>query len=87
MNVNFITQNDLNQIKNEIVQELNNKIQSQTPKKWLRSSAVLKMLSISAGTLQNFRINGLIPHTKIGGTFFYDYEEIIKVLNENKRID
>jgi hypothetical protein len=39
-------------------------------KKWLKSSEVKKMLGISPGTLQNLRINGMLPFTKIGGLSF-----------------
>ena len=55
------------------------------PKKWLRSKEVRKMLNISSGTLQNMRIQGHIPFTKLGGTLFYDYDKINNILNENKQ--
>ena len=54
------------------------------PKKWLKSSEVKKLLRISPGTLQNLRINGTLTYTKIGGSIFYSYEEIIKVMEQNK---
>lgn len=87
MKVEFITKEDLEEFKSEIVQSINTVNMDVKPKKWLRSKEVRKMLGISPGTLQNFRINGLIPHTKIGGTLFYDYDEIIKVLKENKSVN
>lgn len=55
-----------------------------TPKKWLKSTEVMEMLKISPGTLQNFRINGTIPYTKIGGLIYYEASEIERVLEENK---
>ncbi|MEL4457372.1 helix-turn-helix domain-containing protein [Lutimonas vermicola] len=87
MKVEFITKADLIEFKEEISESLTTSIKEFKPKKWLRSKEVRKMLGISPGTLQNFRINGLIPHTKIGGTLFYDYDEIIKVLKENKSVN
>lgn len=52
-------------------------------KQWLRTSEVKKMLGVSAGTLQNLRINGTLTYTKIGGIVFYKHEDIIKVLENN----
>jgi hypothetical protein len=45
------------------------------------------MLGISPGTLQNMRINGTIPFTKMGGILFYDSGEIQKILESNKQKD
>lgn len=44
----------------------------------------MKLLGISPGTLQNLRINGTIPYTKIGGVLYYDHSEIMEVLEKNK---
>jgi isocitrate dehydrogenase kinase/phosphatase len=40
---------------------------------------------VSPGTLQNLRVNGTLPFTKIGGVIFYDYDDIQRMLEENKR--
>jgi hypothetical protein len=32
------------------------------------------MFNISAGTLQNMRINGTLPYSKVGTTILYDYD-------------
>lgn len=52
----------------------------QEPKEWLKSYEVRKLLGISAGTLQNLRLNGTLPYTKIGGLMYYRYEEIRKLM-------
>jgi hypothetical protein len=52
-------------------------------KKWLKSSEVRKMLGISPGTLQNLRVNGSLPFTKIGGIIFYSQEDIERLLKDN----
>jgi hypothetical protein len=44
------------------------------------------MLSISPGTLQNLRINGMLPFTKIGGVIFYEYEDVKKMLEDHKHV-
>lgn len=46
-----------------------------------KSYEVRKLLNISAGTLQNLRINGTLAYTKIGGLMYYKYSDIEKVLN------
>ena len=53
-------------------------------KKWLKSNEVRELLGISPGTLQNLRINGTLPYTKIGGVLYYDQREIMEVLERNK---
>ena len=82
-----ITTKDLMEFKLELLKEikklLNNPSES-GPKKWLKSTGVMKLLQISPGTLQNFRINGNLPYTKIGGSIYYDADEINKILMENR---
>ena len=53
-------------------------------KKYLKSPEVREMLQISPGTLQNLRINGTLPYTKVGGVIYYAYEDIIKMLHQNR---
>lgn len=81
--VEIITKEDLQQFKNELIQEIRSIIkptQSET-KGWLRSTDVRKMLKISPGTLQNLRINGTLRFTKIGSIMFYKYEDIVCLLD------
>ena len=83
MNIEVITKEDLEKFKNEIIKEINSGNQNQIQKKWLRSAEVREMLGISPGTLQNMRINGTIPYTKMGTTLYYDREKIQRILEEN----
>jgi hypothetical protein len=53
--------------------------------KWLKSYQVQRLLGISPGTLQNLRINGTLPYTKLGGTLLYNNEDIQKIINSNMR--
>lgn len=82
MNVELITKEDLNQLKKELIQELTELIGKNTmpTKKWLRSVEVRKMLSVSSGTLQNLRIQGNIKFSKVGGIFYYDVNDITKMM-------
>ena len=93
MAVSIITQEDLQVFKTEMVNEFRKILKEFQPdmptnKKWLKSFEVRKMLNISPGTLQNLRINGSLPFTKIGGTMFYDQEDVNKMMEINKgRLD
>jgi len=84
MKIEFLTRENLIEFKNEIVKELTTLTQNHAPKKFLRSSEVCKMLKISSGTLQHYRITNILPYSKLGSTIFYDYDLIIKILDENK---
>ncbi|MFV8282583.1 helix-turn-helix domain-containing protein [Christiangramia marina] len=87
MPTNIVTTEDLKVFKEELlsgITELLNQQQSGVTKKWLKSTDVMKMLEISPGTLQNLRINGTLPFSKIGGLIYYDVQDIQEVLSENK---
>ncbi|WP_316632618.1 helix-turn-helix domain-containing protein [uncultured Flavobacterium sp.] len=83
MVIDLITREDLNEFRNLLLNDLKQLIkpQSQQVKQWLKSYEVRKMLNISAGTLQNLRINGTLAFTKIGGLMYYKYSDIEKVMN------
>jgi hypothetical protein len=89
MLIDVITREDLNEFRNLLLNDLKQLIQPQPQsqpqsehgKQWLKSSEVRKLLSISPGTLSNLRVNGILTFTKIGGTMYYKYSDIEKVLN------
>ena len=85
-NIDILTKHDLINFKNELLQEIkkhsSDNIQN---KKWLRSSQVKELLNISSGTLKNLREKGELPYSKLGGTLFYDHDDIMEILNQNKR--
>ncbi|MDO7173198.1 helix-turn-helix domain-containing protein [Mariniflexile sp. AS56] len=87
MATSIITTDDLREFKIELLNDIKKLLLKQSGtglKKYLKSSEVMDLLSISAGTLQNFRMNGTIPHTKMGGINFYEADEIQKVMIENR---
>ncbi|PHR48022.1 MAG: DNA-binding protein [Fluviicola sp.] len=89
MATSVLTTEDLKHFKSELLDEIRNLIREEKPvqKKWLKSPQVRKMLNISPGTLQNLRQNGTLPYSKMGGSIYYAYEDIIKVLKENKVVN
>jgi hypothetical protein len=87
MATTVLTIEDLQEFKKELLQELKTIFptnQSTSSKKWLKSTEVRKLLGISPGTLQNLRINGTLPYSKIGGVIYYDHEEIQRILAANR---
>jgi len=83
----IVTIGDLELFKKSLVDELKILVQSVAgngEKKWLRSSEVRKMLGISTGTLQNFRINRLLPFVRINKLIYYKYEDVEKMLSQKK---
>jgi hypothetical protein len=83
----ILTTADLRDFKVELIgeiQRLLNQNGIQPVKKWMRSKEVRKLLNISPGTLQTLRVNGTITFSRIGGVIFYEYEEILKMVERNK---
>lgn len=85
MNVEMITKEDLQIFRLQLLKDLKDllKPKQNNSKEWLRSSEVRKMLNISPGTLQSFRINGKLKPSKIGGIHFYRYSDIEKILSSD----
>ena len=87
MPVTILTTDDLYDFKLELLDEIKKLIVQANPmeaKMYLKSSEVMEMLSISPGTLQNLRINGTLPYSKIGGIILYELKEIERVMEENR---
>ncbi|MGL5111754.1 MAG: helix-turn-helix domain-containing protein [Flavobacterium sp.] len=85
MAVELLTKEDLNEFKTELLSAITKLTTApQNKPKWLKSKEVLDLLTISHGTLQNLRINGTLSFTKIGGTIYYDQDDINKILEHNK---
>lgn len=88
MAATIITPEDLQNFRRELLEDIRKllaQVQSAPPKKWLKSSELRKILPVSAGTLQNLRVNGTLPYTKIGGVIFYDYDDVEKLIAESKK--
>ena len=87
MPATIITTDDLRDFKLELLDDIKRLLSKQAQgklKKYLKSSELMDLLQISPGTLQNLRIKGTLPYTKVGGIIFYDSEEIQKVMDNNR---
>jgi len=79
MDAIIITKQDLDQFKNEIIQEIIRTMNTSKPEpaeKWLRTRDVCRALKISPSTLQNLRNNGKVPFHKLNGLILYKKSDI-----------
>lgn len=87
MDIKLVTHSDLQNLKEELlnsIKELLSQVQY-NKKTWLRNADVQKMLGLSSSGLQNLRISGVLPYSKINGTIFYLKQDIENLLEKNKR--
>jgi len=87
MPTSIITTDDLREFKMELLDDIKKLLSKQTTgklKRYLKSSEVMDLLQVSPGTLQNLRINGTLPYTKVGGIIYYDAEEIQNIMTANR---
>lgn len=87
MPTSIITTDDLREFKMELLDDIKKLLANQSwgrLKKYLKSSEVMDMLQVSPGTLQNLRVNGTLPYTKVGGIIYYDAEELQSVMTANR---
>lgn len=83
----LLTLSDLVEFKQQLIADIAKLLRGQitTPeKKWMKSVEVRKLLNISRGTLQNLRVNGTLPYTRVGGVIYYDYEDIQNMIISHK---
>ncbi|WP_297098938.1 helix-turn-helix domain-containing protein [uncultured Draconibacterium sp.] len=86
MPTEIVTTDDLREFKLDLVDEIKkilDEYHGLPTKKWLKSDEVKRLLGISSSTLQNLRVRGTLPYTKLGGVIFYESEKIQKALQNN----
>jgi len=86
MPLEIITLQDLEQFKASILSEINLMLNGQQPSasKMMKSTEVCRMLRITPATLQHLRRKKIVNASKIGGTFYYLYDEIANMLPRSK---
>jgi len=85
MPTDIITKEDLHEFRKQLIEDIRQLLNGErsTPQgKWLKSYQVKNLLKISAGTLQNLRVNGTIPFTRIGNIIYYKAEDIHNLLQD-----
>ena len=86
MSAQIITTEDLENFQQQLLKEIKIVVAQvhPPPKPWLKSSEVRELLQVSASTLQTLRLNGTLPFSKLGGAVYYAYQDIERVLKENR---
>lgn len=85
MQLEIVTKQDFQDLKSELIDEIKKFFNPATEQKeWMKSADVMQLLGCSAGTLQNLRVNGKLPFTKMGGTIYYSRKDVMNVLEGNK---
>jgi len=51
--------------------------------KWLNGDQVMQMLGVSRRTLQNYRDNGILAYSTVGGKFYYSIGDIEDLMLKN----
>jgi hypothetical protein len=79
----LITKKDLEAFKQELFALLAPFKDAQTlvGQKWLKNEDVKRIMKVSNATIQNLRVNGSLPYSKIGGIYFYKQEDIDRMLS------
>jgi len=92
MEISIVTQEDLQELTEFFIQSVESILKEQLAGHaqepdivLLKSHQVQRMLGISPGTLQNMRVNGIIPFSKVGGVIFYDKQDILNIIDDHKQ--
>jgi hypothetical protein len=84
MGQEIVTKEDLQVFRMQLLQDLKQVLaQHAQPamKIWLKSGEVRRMLSLSAGKLQNLRITGKLRYSKVGNILYYRSDDVEKLLS------
>lgn len=79
----IVTKEDLEQFRIQLLEDIQQILTSKDTKltkPWLKNDEVKKLLDISTNTLQRLRVSGKLRFSKVGGTHYYRYEDIEKLL-------
>jgi hypothetical protein len=90
MPAEILTTDDLREFKQEILAEIKlllSDISALKPadKKYLKSLELQEILDMSPASLQNLRNARVLPYTKIGGTFYYEWDDIVQLMDKVKK--
>ena len=79
MVVDVVTREDLQAFRIQLVNDFKQILQSSQPKsqkQWLKNCEVKRLLNISSNTIQRLRVAGKLKSSKVGGVYYYSYEDI-----------
>lgn len=86
MSVIVITEEALEYRLEKLVVDITNSIgkNDNIESRWIRSKQVKELLGISDSKLQTMRVNRSLTYSQIDGTYFYDRDSIMQILEQNK---
>lgn len=88
MRIIQVTPNELKQIINEIldikINEIVNSNQNQSKPEFLNRKETKELLGVSYVTLNNWHRKGILEPKYLGNKLFYDKNQIISLLSNNK---
>lgn len=81
-----VTKDDLRQFSLMIIDEIRKlkpEIKKDDDVEWLKSRAAKKLLSMSAGSLQNLRIAGQVRFKKVLGSYYYNKADLLRLFTNS----
>lgn len=90
MPAEILTTDDLREFKMEMLAEIKQLIDevsrlNKADKKYLKSLELQEILDMSPASLQNLRNSRVLPYSKLGGTIYYDWDDIVQIMNKFKK--
>ena len=86
MAIEVVTVEDLEKFRIRLLADLAKMIQRpERVEPLLRSGEVRKMLKISAGTLQKLRVKGILPYSRLDGSYRYRFSDVEKAIEAIKQ--
>ncbi len=87
MSIEILTKEDLTSFGTFLIEEIKKIVNIREPvkKRFLKGYEARKILGVSQGTLQNLRLNGTLPYSKIGSIYYYD-SKVVDELLEGKTV-
>lgn len=76
MELQVLTTEDLEKFRKQLITDIEKLINAKYPKRWLKTNEVMELLGLSEVTLQTLRNRGQIPFRKLGGTVYFNAEEL-----------
>jgi excisionase family DNA binding protein len=76
MELQVLTTEDLAKFREQLLIDIEKLLNCKYPKKWLKTNEVMELLGMSEVTLQTLRNKGILPFRKLGGTVYFNAEEL-----------
>ncbi len=85
-----LTTDDLREFKLEMLSEIKQLLTDlaalkPSDRKYLKSLELQEILGMSPASLQNLRNARVLPYSRIGGTIYYDWDDIVKIMDKFKK--